>query len=121
MPPFGPPSKGTQSVDPGLHPITPLSRRPVLCEDPAEGVGDLAERRELCQGFFHRVEKVIGALCRFLQVGEGPLDGSVVPALLEVREPFLLPLAYRLVDGVKLHIWVVGPTRGVAVDTYDDT
>src|ERR687890_2526171 len=99
----------------------PLSRRPVLSEDIAEGVGDLAESRELCQGIFHRVEKVLGTLGRGLQAGEGLLDGSVIPALFELGEPFLLPFADRLVDGVKLHVGVVGPTRSVAVDADNDT
>src|SRR5215203_1099764 len=43
---------------------TPLSRGPVLSKDIAEGVGDLAEGREFCQGFFHGVEKVLGTLGR---------------------------------------------------------
>src|SRR5215211_2989650 len=97
------------------------SRRTVLPEDTAERTGDLAERRELRQGLLHRVEKVLGTFGRILQAGEGLLDGRVVPALLELREPFLLPLADGLVDGVKLHGGAVGPARGVAVDASDDT
>ena len=84
------------------------SHRPVLPEDTAQRVRDLAQRRELCQGLFHRIEEVIRAFRGAFQVGQRVLDGRVVPALLELPQAFGLAVANGLVYGVKLHVGVVG-------------
>src|SRR5215210_2014740 len=96
------------------------STRSVLPENASQRVGDLAEGRKLREGLFHRVEKVLRTLGRTLEVGKGLFDGAVVPALPELGEPFGLPLADGLVDGVELHVRIIGPARGVAIDPDDN-
>ena len=91
------------------------SNRPILAEYTAQRVGNLAQRRESCQGFLHRIEEVGRAFRGAFQVGQGVLDGRVVPGLPELLQAFGLAIADGLIDRVKLHIGVVGAFSGIAV------